>query len=65
MFSGLRMIEGISVENFRRRFEISPEEFCPRIHDFLEEGLMEKRDGRLRLTRRGLLVADAIFVSFV
>ena len=65
MFLGLRMIRGISVEEFTRRFGKEPADFYPQIRDWLEGGLMERNEARLRLTRRGLLVANAIFVEFV
>jgi oxygen-independent coproporphyrinogen-3 oxidase len=63
MFMGLRMIRGISIEEFIRRFGRTPDEFYPQIGDWLKEGLMEKGNARLRLTRRGLLVSNSIFVS--
>jgi oxygen-independent coproporphyrinogen-3 oxidase len=63
MFMGLRMIQGISIEEFIRRFGKTPDEFYPQISDWLKEGLMEKGNARLRLTRRGLLVSNSIFVS--
>jgi oxygen-independent coproporphyrinogen-3 oxidase len=65
MFMGLRMIQGISIEDFSRRFGKSPIEFYPQIKEWLEERLMEAKAERLRLTRRGLLVANSIFVNFV
>ena len=65
MFLGLRMIRGISVEEFTRRFGKRPRDFYPQIGDWLEGGLMEEKTERLRLTPRGLLVANSIFVNFV
>ncbi|TMA13504.1 MAG: hypothetical protein E6J89_01110 [Deltaproteobacteria bacterium] len=40
-------------------------EFYPQIRLLQEEGFVEEGDGRLRLTRRGFTVANAIFVNFV
>jgi oxygen-independent coproporphyrinogen-3 oxidase len=65
MFLGLRMTRGISIEVFFRRFGKNPDEFYPQITNWVEQGLMEVRDQRLRLTPRGLLVANSLFVSFV
>ena len=65
MFLGLRMTRGISIEEFFRRFGKNPDEFYPQITNWVEQGLMEDRDQRLRLTPRGLLVANSLFVSFV
>jgi len=65
MFLGLRMIQGISTVEFSRRFEKLPDEFYPQIGDWTKEGLVEQQGDRLRLTRRGLLLANSIFVEFV
>ena len=65
LFMGLRMTTGISVNEFVRRFGKEPAELYPRIGDWLEDGLMEQENGRLRLSRRGIFVADSIFVEFV
>lgn len=65
MFLGLRMVHGILLTEFSNRFGKRPDEFYPEINNWLEEGLMEQEDGRLRLTRRGFLVADSIFLQFV
>jgi oxygen-independent coproporphyrinogen-3 oxidase len=65
MFLGLRMIEGISQDSFRARFGRSPLEFFPRIADWLDGELMEEKNGFLRLTHKGLIVANSIFVQFM
>jgi oxygen-independent coproporphyrinogen-3 oxidase len=65
MFMGLRMTRGVSVEDFFRRFGQKPAEIYPQIGSWLEEGLMESKDAGLRLTRRGLMLADEIFITFV
>lgn len=65
MFMGLRMTEGIAAEVFTSRFGSAPRSFYPRIDSWLEGGLMEEKDGYLRLTQKGLLVANSIFVEFM
>ncbi len=65
MFLGLRMTEGISTEVFRARFARPPEEFYPRIATWLEAEFLERRGEFLRLTRKGLLLANSIFVEFM
>jgi len=65
MFLGLRMTEGISKEQFQFRFKRSPAEFYPQIADWTEAGLIEEQADCLRLSRRGLLVANSIFVNFL
>lgn len=65
MFLGLRMTEGISTELFRNRFGRSPVEFYPKIDMWKEGQLMEESDGSIRLTNKGIMVANAIFVQFM
>jgi oxygen-independent coproporphyrinogen-3 oxidase len=65
MFLGLRMTEGIPVDSFRAGFGRSPAEYFPQIANWLEAGLMEETSGYLRLTHRGLMVANSIFVQFM
>ena len=65
MFLGLRMTEGVSTTMFRKRFGKFPWELYPRIKDWIEGELLEVRHGYLRLTKKGLLVANSIFVEFM
>jgi putative oxygen-independent coproporphyrinogen III oxidase len=65
MFLGMRMMEGISVGKFAARFGKPPAEFYPKIRDWVDGGLLEERTGHLRLTSKGLLVANSIFVEFM
>jgi oxygen-independent coproporphyrinogen-3 oxidase len=65
MFVGLRLLDGISIQSFAQRFGKTPAEFYPQITDWLADGLMENQGNQLHLTRRGLMVANSIFVYFV
>jgi oxygen-independent coproporphyrinogen-3 oxidase len=65
MFSGLRLTEGVSLSAFATRFGENIEQLYPGISGWVGEGLMEIQGDHLRLTRRGLLVANSIFVHFV
>ncbi len=65
MFLGLRMTRGISTETFSSRFGKHPGEFYPQIKEWMEQGWMEEREEHLRLTPRGLMVANSLFVNFV
>jgi oxygen-independent coproporphyrinogen-3 oxidase len=65
-FTGLRWREGIDLAAFRRRHGADLlDEYGPALRDPLDAGLLEARDGRLRLTDRGLLVSNEIFELFV
>jgi oxygen-independent coproporphyrinogen-3 oxidase len=65
MFLGLREREGIDPAVFARRFGCPLEDVHPEVAMFREEGFLEDHDGRVRLTERGLLVADSIFSVFL
>jgi oxygen-independent coproporphyrinogen-3 oxidase len=65
--TGLRLThEGISTGTFRERFnqEIS-DGFGAEIDDLVGLGLLEWQPERLRLTRRGRLLGNQVFVRFV
>ena len=65
MFLGLRMTEGVSLQKFFARFGKTPIEIYPRIHDWIGGALLEEKQDHLRLTSKGLLVANSIFVEFM
>ncbi|MPZ75891.1 MAG: radical SAM family heme chaperone HemW [Deltaproteobacteria bacterium] len=65
LFLGLRMTRGVSSEAFSSRFGKSPADFYPKIKIWIEADLMEETKGFLRLTHRGLLLANSIFVEFM
>jgi oxygen-independent coproporphyrinogen III oxidase len=65
MFLGLRMTEGVSSEIFRNRFGKTPVELYPQISTWRDGQLIEEEAGFLRLTSKGLMVANSIFVQFM
>lgn len=66
MMMGLRLAEGVSVEAFKERFGEDVEAVYGRqITEVCEFGLLEKRDGALRLTDRGYLLGNEVFGRFL
>jgi len=65
MFLGLRMMEGVSLPKFCARFGKSPVEMYPRIRHWMDSDLLEEKRSYLKLTPKGLLVANSIFVEFM
>jgi len=66
MFLGLRLRRGVGREQFRRRFGLDLETvYGAGISRLKEQGLLEEQDGYLRLTERGLPVANVVFENFV
>jgi oxygen-independent coproporphyrinogen-3 oxidase len=60
---GLRLVEGVSVEGYRGRFGVDAlEAFGDALAEPFAWGLLETRDGRLRLTQRGRLLSNEVFV---
>ena len=63
---GLRLMSGVSIEGFRKRFGVTPDEaFGPAIAKHEGYGLLERVDGALRLTPRGMLLSNEIFVDLL
>lgn len=65
MFSGLRLTAGVTLSEFTARFATSPFDLYPQINDWIGAGLMEHTGSHLRLTDRGVMVANSLFVHFV
>jgi oxygen-independent coproporphyrinogen-3 oxidase len=66
LFTGLRLTSGINRAAFMARHGLDPwlayrDDLTP----FAEAGLVWERDGRMGLTRQGMLVANEILVTFV
>jgi len=67
MLMGLRLTrEGISASDFQGRFqEDLDEKYAGEIGDLTRLGLLEREADRLRLTRRGRLLGNQVFMRFV
>ncbi|HZN32779.1 MAG TPA: radical SAM family heme chaperone HemW [Pirellulaceae bacterium] len=62
----LRRLEGIDTSQFAAAAGFSAEQLGGEaFKQFLHQGLLEHSGGRLRLTRRGLLVSDALWPKFL
>lgn len=64
---GLRLSEGLTAEEARRRadFEADADPALPIARSLVADGLVEERDGRFRLTARGLPLADYVAKRFL
>lgn len=66
MMMGLRLLEGVSFQRFRERFGRELLEVYPKEVEALErEGLLSVSAEGVRLTRRGLLLANRVFAAFL
>jgi len=66
MFLGMRLIRGVDLDLFHRRFGKRAEDvYSSQINRLLEQGMMEARYGCLRLSEKGLPVANRVFCEFL
>lgn len=65
VFLGLRCIDGIAAGDFERRFGMTFTDAFPHCVRLRDDGLLEQSDDQWRLTRRGRMVSDEIFTTFV
>jgi len=62
LFLGLRMLDGVEEERFREEFGVPLEETHGIVIEELRTaGLLAREDGRLRLTRRGVILSNRVF----
>jgi len=66
MILGLRLREGVDQERFAERFGVSVcEVFGKIIEEEIAKGMLEARDGCLRLTKKGLPLGNEVFARFL
>jgi len=66
VFLGLRMLEGIDLTEFEKRFGVTIEATYPdAVIELTEKGLLEITQGHLRLTKQGLLLLNDVSLRFV
>lgn len=62
LFLGLRMNDGVAMENVRREFgEAMVASVMPAVDEVREAGLLEMESGKLRLTSRGRMASNEVF----
>ena len=63
---GLRMSAGVSVFRLQERFGITPEKYYGEtLMSLIRDGLLEEVQGWLRLTGRGMLLANRVMACLV
>jgi len=66
LFLALRRREGVDLAGFRDRYGLDVMGvYGGPLSDSFEAGLVEVREGRLRLTERGVLLSNEVFQVFV
>jgi oxygen-independent coproporphyrinogen-3 oxidase len=66
MFLGLRLLDGLSLGLFRERFGVEATQvYGEQIEELTGLGLLEEGGGTLRLSPRGRLLANQVFMRFL
>jgi oxygen-independent coproporphyrinogen-3 oxidase len=66
LFTGLRLNRGVDIDAISKRYGVDVwRRFGERLAPYLEAGLLWRQDTRLRLTRRGMLLANEVMSAFV
>jgi oxygen-independent coproporphyrinogen-3 oxidase len=66
VFLGLRLSEGIALDEYRDRSGVDlMKKYDAEIRRLIDVGLLEISPGRLKLTRRGMLFSNEVFAEFV
>jgi oxygen-independent coproporphyrinogen III oxidase len=62
----LRLMEGVDLKNFRERYGLNlTADYKEQLSELAEAGLIEMDENLLRLTRRGILLSNEVFLLFV
>ena len=65
-FLALRTVKGLSKEAFRKSFGVSVENVYRKVmEDMMEKGLLEEKNGFLRLTEQGMKFGNVVFEAFL
>jgi len=63
---GLRTKDGISYKKFKKRFKVNINDiFHKQIKKLVNLGLLQRDDDRIKLTRKGIFLANTVFREFV
>ncbi len=66
MFLGLRMMKGVDVEDFNKKFNADYDELYGKITEkHISSGLLARNGSRIRLTEKGIDVSNYVFSDFL
>jgi oxygen-independent coproporphyrinogen-3 oxidase len=64
-FLGLRLNRGVNLGDLERRFGPQVKKISATLHDLEVLGLLDEKDGTIRLTRKGRLLSNEVFEKFI
>ena len=63
---GLRMTIGVSISLLEKQYGVTPEKYYGKtLKALIGQGFLEEKDNRLRLTNRGLVLANSVMAQLV
>jgi oxygen-independent coproporphyrinogen III oxidase len=65
VFLGLRLLDGIDAPEFAARFGVEMPVAFPHLAQLETDNLLRREGSRWRLTKRGLMIADSVFATFL
>lgn len=66
LFLGLRKVAGVSKTHFKEKFGLEMDDvFAEQLRQNIEQGLLEEQEDCVRLTRKGKLLGNEVFQSFL
>ena len=66
IFLGLRLLKGLNLVKFQERFGLDlVSTFTAEVEELSKLGLIKQTDETLRLTTKGLMLSNQVFVKFV
>ncbi len=66
MMLGLRLVEGVHLQDFRERFRLDlAKVYARELGELSQQGLIEIDQTGVRLTRRGWLLGNRVFAAFL
>ena len=66
LFMALRLTAGVNLDEIRRRYGVDVwQKYGPELEPFVQNGCLMRDCDRLRLTRRGMLLANEVMTVFV
>lgn len=65
LLMGLRLLEGIKVKDLESTLGAPLYQHYPKLLTFIEQGLLQEKNGYLSLTNRGLFLGNVVFLEFI
>jgi oxygen-independent coproporphyrinogen-3 oxidase len=62
---GLRLMKGINIEDFNKKYNTNVFVTYPELHDFIKNGVLQYKEGYLSFTKEGVMIGNEVFKIFV